>query len=60
MFKPVSWTEALFLNERANNQIWCSIEARVAHVDLARDPPEPRPTRFPSECCGCRHLFGGC
>lgn len=30
-FKPVTWTEALFLNERANNQIWCSIEARVSH-----------------------------
>lgn len=30
-FKPVSWTEAIYLNERANNQVWCSIEARVAH-----------------------------
>lgn len=31
VFKPVRWTEALFLNERANNQLWCSIEARIAH-----------------------------
>jgi hypothetical protein len=29
--RPVSWRDALFLNERANNQVWCSIEARVAH-----------------------------
>ncbi|MFN0125660.1 MAG: hypothetical protein ACKV19_03110 [Verrucomicrobiales bacterium] len=32
LFKPVIWTEALFLNERANNQVWCSIEARVSHT----------------------------
>jgi hypothetical protein len=31
VYKPVAWKEALFLNERANNQVWCSIEARFAH-----------------------------
>jgi hypothetical protein len=31
VYKPVAWREALFLNERANNQVWCSIEARLAH-----------------------------
>jgi len=32
VFKPVAWREAMFLNERANNQVWCSIEARAAHA----------------------------
>jgi hypothetical protein len=29
--RPVAWSRALFLNERSNNHLWCTVEARVAH-----------------------------
>ncbi len=28
--KPVSWKTALFLNEKGNNHVWCSLEARAS------------------------------
>lgn len=57
-FKPVSWTNAIFLNERANNQVWCSIEARASHAlwrAATGAPPDTfseRALRMPSFCWG--------
>jgi len=57
-FKPVGWTEAFFLNERANNQVWCSIEARAAHAlwraatGAPADTFSERALRMPSFCWG--------
>ena len=28
--QPVTWSQALFLNEKGNNHVWCSLEARLA------------------------------
>jgi Dolichyl-phosphate-mannose-protein mannosyltransferase len=30
VFKPVTWSQALFLNEKGNNHVWCTLEARWA------------------------------
>jgi len=29
--RPVAWPRALFFNERSNNHVWCTLEARAAH-----------------------------
>lgn len=53
-YRPVAWREALFFNERANNQVWCSIEARLAHrwwcavTGAADDVFSERVMRFPA------------
>ena len=30
VFKPADWKTGLFYNEKGNNHVWCSVEARVA------------------------------
>ena len=50
IFKPNDWKTTLFLNEKGNNHVWCSIEARVA-LKFGRRPPIGVPTSFPRRRC---------